>query len=53
MEKINGNVKRDGVNYAKLIDAGWKPLIIWECEIEDRFKETVYKAIQQLEYGNK
>lgn len=48
MEKINGNVTRDGVNYAKLAEAGWKPLIIWECEIEDRFEETINRLVKQL-----
>lgn len=32
--KINRNVERDKQNYMKLIDAGWKVLIIWECELK-------------------
>lgn len=31
-EKFRSNVERDRNNYAKLSDAGWTPLVIWECQ---------------------
>lgn len=37
--KINRNVERDKQNYMKLIDAGWKVLIIWECELKKNVRE--------------
>jgi len=33
--KITETVERDKKNYEKLKKAGWKYLIIWECEIKD------------------
>lgn len=36
--KIDGNIKRDKQNVAKLIEAGWKPLVIWECETQSEEK---------------
>ena len=37
--KINRNVERDEENYKKLIDMGWKVLIIWECELKKNVRE--------------
>ena len=33
--KLNGNVQRDRRNKEKLERAGWRVLIIWECETKD------------------
>lgn len=46
MSKINRNVERDKQNHKKLIDMGWKVLIIWECELkknvcEDRLERLI------------
>jgi DNA mismatch endonuclease (patch repair protein) len=32
-------VERDEENYRKLIDMGWKVLIIWECELKKNVRE--------------
>lgn len=32
--KIRGNVERDKRVQNELVELGWKPLIIWECQIE-------------------
>ena len=37
--KINRNVERDRQNHKKLIDMGWKVLIIWECELKKNVRE--------------
>ena len=37
--KINRNVERDKQNHKKLIDLGWKVLIIWECELKKNVRE--------------
>lgn len=37
--KINRNVERDEQNHEKLIDMGWKVLIIWECELKKNVRE--------------
>jgi DNA mismatch endonuclease (patch repair protein) len=36
--KIEGNRIRDQRNYAALIDAGWKVLIIWECAVSKKLR---------------
>ncbi|MDE2577248.1 MAG: DNA mismatch endonuclease Vsr [Hyphomicrobiales bacterium] len=33
--KIAGNVARDALHAQKLQDAGWRSLIVWECELRD------------------
>ena len=33
--KLARNVERDGENIGKLEALGWKPLIVWECELRD------------------
>jgi DNA mismatch endonuclease (patch repair protein) len=35
-EKRGGNANRDRRNAAELRRAGWRSLVIWECEIRDR-----------------
>ena len=37
--KINRNVERDKQNHKKLIDMGWKVLIIWKCELKKNVRE--------------
>ena len=37
--KINRNVERDKQNHKKLIDMGWKVLIIWECKLKKNVRE--------------
>lgn len=34
--KLEGNKKRDNRNQYKLREMGWKFLIIWECELQDK-----------------
>lgn len=33
--KLDRNVSRDAENQAALQTLGWRPIIIWECEIKD------------------
>ena len=58
LPKINRNVERDKQNHKKLIDMGWKVLIIWECELkknvrEDRLERLIkeIKGAYPLELG--
>ena len=39
--KISGNRARDEANQAKLSKLGWKPVVIWECELETGIKSLV------------
>lgn len=38
-KKITGNVRRDNENYYALKSAGWKVLVIWECELKKKVAE--------------
>ncbi|WP_175839179.1 very short patch repair endonuclease [Burkholderia anthina] len=46
LEKFNANIKRDIANKLALEQAGWKVLIIWECETRD--PEKLLKAAKLL-----
>jgi DNA mismatch endonuclease (patch repair protein) len=34
--KLEGNTKRDAENQARLVEMGWRVIVIWECETRDR-----------------
>lgn len=53
VNKINGNVKRDLINYKKLADEGWKVQVIWECEIEKNFEKVTKILLKKINYRNK
>ncbi len=36
--KFEGNVRRDKANIRKLRRIGWRPIVIWECQVKDREK---------------
>ena len=33
-KKLYGNKERDQRNVQALVEAGWRPIVVWECEIE-------------------
>ena len=33
--KIAGNVARDARNLEGLVERGWRPVVVWECELKD------------------
>lgn len=41
-EKIEGNIKNDEKKHALLREAGYKVIVVWECEIK---KKTVYNRL--------
>lgn len=43
VEKLTGNAKRDRHNDRRLLDLGWTPITIWECEAgkEDALQRLV------------
>ena len=52
MNKINRNIERDSVNVKKLIDMGWKVIVVWECELKNNVKDfTLNRLIQEI-YNN-
>lgn len=46
--KLRRNVERDAETEAKLVDLGWKPLTVWECET----KTEVYWERLSRELGS-
>ncbi len=46
--KLEANATRDQQNVALLRKAGWKPLVVWECEIRDldRLAKRLKREIQ-------
>lgn len=47
-EKLERNVTNDKKNIQQLIDMGWLPITLWECELEKDFEGTLGKVIEQL-----
>jgi DNA mismatch endonuclease, patch repair protein len=47
-KKIGKNIERDQRNYVLLRDMGWKVIVIWECEIEKDFDNTMPKLISEI-----
>lgn len=49
LDKINSNKRRDDSNYIKLNEAGWRVLVINECELKPKTKgQTLQNLIQTL-----
>jgi DNA mismatch endonuclease (patch repair protein) len=44
-KKINDNKKRDKKNQINLLNQGWKVIVIWQCEINNKMKMK-----ERLEY---
>lgn len=48
-EKLRGNKERDERNQAKLLETGWRVLVLWECEVEPkRLEEAVGRVREAL-----
>ncbi len=46
--KFSKNILNDCINQEKLKTAGWNIVILWECEINTRFEETMTRLITYL-----
>lgn len=46
--KFNDNVRRDRRNKRLLRLAGWRVIVIWECEVRRQPVETVAKAVRRF-----
>lgn len=48
-KKISTNIARDHSNYIKLLEEGWKVIIIWECELKPKVKaETLFGLAKSI-----
>lgn len=48
--KFQTNIRNDRKNTELLEQMGWKVLILWECQIEGHFEETMRELIDNLEH---
>lgn len=44
-KKITNNVVRDQENKSKLSDAGWKVIVVWECELKKNRMEITLDSL--------
>lgn len=47
-EKIAKTKLRDSVQIKELSENGWKVIVIWECEIKDKFESTIDRLISLI-----
>lgn len=44
-EKIEKNATRDSRNYDLLQRAGWNVIVIWECELKTKIRESTFRRL--------
>ena len=50
LNKINGNIVNDAKKETALLEAGWKVLRVWECELKGgNREETLHKLLISLQ----
>lgn len=49
--KFKANVERDKRNEEKLIELGWRVLVIWECEIKKLFDNGLIERVERFLLG--
>lgn len=49
-KKISRNKARDEKNIARLLSMGWKPIVVWECELRTKAKreETLEGLLTEI-----
>ena len=48
MEKFSKNIANDKKHYEELQKMGWNVIVIWECELEKAFEETMQKIMHNI-----
>ena len=48
MEKFAKNIANDKKHYEELQKMGWNVIVIWECELEKAFEETMQKIMHNI-----
>lgn len=49
-KKFKHNVENDKKHQAELREAGWHVIILWECDINHRFEETMAAVLSELKH---
>ena len=52
LPKFQRNIENDAQNYEELKQIGWKPIIVWECEINKDFENTMRKLVETITCQN-
>jgi DNA mismatch endonuclease, patch repair protein len=52
-EKLNGNAKRDKENVARLLGAGWRVGIVWECSLRNAPLKSSLKVAKWIRSSQK
>lgn len=47
-EKLAKNVANDEKHYSELRSAGWKVIVLWECQLEKNFDSTMNNVVSIL-----
>ena len=48
LEKFQKNVQNDAKHIQELKNMGWKVIVLWECELEKQFEETMRNLIGEI-----
>lgn len=48
-EKLSRNVQNDKIHIQQLIEMGWTPITLWECELEKNFEKTMSEVVDRLQ----
>lgn len=51
-KKITGNIERDKRNYKALCEAGWKVIVVWECQLKKNQCEETLTSLAKAIRGN-
>lgn len=46
--KFQRNVENDNKHYQDLKKMGWNPIVVWECEINKNFEETMKRLTEEI-----
>lgn len=46
--KFSANIKNDDIKRKQLEDDGWRVIVLWECDVERRFEQTMEKLVSEL-----
>lgn len=47
-EKLERNSLNDKKNCAQLVEMGWQPITLWECELKKDFESEMERVVQEL-----
>ena len=49
LPKFERNVENDKKHYHDLQELGWRSIVIWECEVNEHFEETMERLVKEIQ----